>query len=70
MDAKRRKEQKYIEIERKASNMLRKNQEYLRQNMQFDRYEVITNYIVVSSLGVIPKDTYKEIRRITKVRDS
>jgi hypothetical protein len=68
-DSKHRKEQKYQLIEAKARDLLRKNDAELRRNFHYDRAEVVTHYIVVSSLGVVPKDTFKEVRRICKVRD-
>jgi hypothetical protein len=67
--AKERKREKYEGIKYMANQLLTSNFEKLKTTYNIDKVEVIVKFIVVSSLGVVPKDTYKTIRRICRVCD-
>jgi hydroxyethylthiazole kinase-like sugar kinase family protein len=67
--SKARKEQKCKGIEASARKLLEVNKQSLRNQFHLDDVNVEVDYVVVSSLGVIPKDTHKTIRKITGVRD-
>jgi hypothetical protein len=67
--AKERKRQKYEGIELMANRMLTDNIQDLKKMYINEKVEEITRFVIVSSLGVVPKDTYKTIRRICKVCD-
>jgi hypothetical protein len=51
-------------IERYAKLMLDKHQDEIKAKFKVDEIDVRTLYIVVSSLGVVPKETAKDFRKL------
>jgi hypothetical protein len=69
--ARQRKEQKYAVIEEHGRKLIEKNMGFLKDNLKFafDDTAVVTHYVIISSLGIVPKETYKTVRQLFKVRD-
>jgi hypothetical protein len=62
--ARKKKEDKYRMIERYAKLMLDKYQDEIKAKFKVDEIDFRTLYIVVSSLGVVPKETAKDFRKL------
>jgi hypothetical protein len=60
---------KYIRIEAYARTILDNHEQEIIKIYNIKEIQVVTHYIILSSLGVVRKETSKTIRRMFKVRD-
>jgi hypothetical protein len=62
--ARKKKQDKYRMIERYATLLLGKQEDEIKAKFKVDEIEIRTLYIVVSSLGVVPREKMNDFRKL------
>jgi hypothetical protein len=68
VEAKRRKEKKYKLIKEEAEKFLGGYDEELKKTFDVSKIRVETHFVIVSSLGIVPQETTKMMKRMFKIQ--
>jgi CRISPR/Cas system type I-B associated protein Csh2 (Cas7 group RAMP superfamily) len=67
--ARKRKSDKYKAIEENMKNWLGMYKEEIKQKYHLEKIDVKTYYIVISSLGVLQTQTYRDFNKLLRIKD-
>jgi hypothetical protein len=68
VEAKSRKEEKYKLITEEAERFLGRYDEELKKTFNISKIREETHFVVVSSLGIVPKETTRAMKRMFKIQ--